>query len=131
MTSRIALDATPEPQRAREGRLADRMEHRMRALGLALMLLAIPIAGAGRQQQEPTDSGTPDSAELPADRAEAGPEDRLGFLLTLTVSPGENVRDAICLLCPTLRPRAREGGGPEAAGLTRNAPRDDERNRPG
>ncbi len=76
----------------------------MRALGLALLLLAIPTAGAGLQQQEPTEPGKAHAAELPADVTEAGPEDRLGFLLTLTVPP-------------------------EAAGLTRSAPHDDERRR--
>ncbi len=72
----------------------------MRALGLALMLLALPATGAGRQQEELTDSGATDAAELPVDHGEAGPEDRLGLLLTLTVPPGERVRDAICVLCP-------------------------------
>lgn len=71
----------------------------MRALGLALMLLAIPAAGAGLQQQEPTETGTADATGLPVDHGEAGPEDRLGILLTLTVPPGEKVRDAICVLC--------------------------------
>ena len=71
----------------------------MRALGLALVLLAIPAAGVDRQPQQPTEAGTADAAELPVDHAEAGPEDRLGVLLTLTVPPGENVRDALCLLC--------------------------------
>ena len=46
----------------------------MRALGLALMLLALPAAGAGRQQEELTDSGATDAAEIPVDHGEAGGE---------------------------------------------------------
>jgi ubiquinone/menaquinone biosynthesis C-methylase UbiE len=69
----------------------------MRALGLALMLLASPVTGGGLPQ--PAESATADAAEIPPDHGEAGLEDRLGFLLPLTVPPGERVRDAICVLC--------------------------------
>ncbi len=64
----------------------------MRAVGLAVLILALPGVGPCRGQPVPHQGGGADPAAAP-------PEDRIGFVRTLTVHEGETVRDAICLLC--------------------------------
>ena len=61
----------------------------LRLAAVVLTLVLAPAIGPAPAQDLPETSGTT-------------PDDRLGFLRTVTVESGETVRDAVCVFCPVV-----------------------------
>ena len=74
----------------------------MRLLGLALSLLAAPATGLCSGPAAGADSAPPAAAAPRAENTTPAPEDRLGFLRTLTIDGDETARDAVCVFCPVV-----------------------------